>query len=97
MLKGYINHWREREKPEQHRVDYWFSARIEQAATWPTKEEAESNCTIFNHHRIVIPSSQGGTHVCDDFKVDERAPGQFVVYCMAPFIVKEAATGESSS
>lgn len=97
MLKGYINRWQEREKPEQQVVDYWFSSRIEGAATWPTKEEAESNCTIFNHHRIVIPSSHGGTHVCADFKVEQRATGEFVAYCMAPFIVTETATGESTN
>jgi len=97
MLKGYINRWEERKKPEQHKVDYWFSSRIEGAATWPTKEEAESNCVIFNYHRIVIPSSHGGTHVCDGFKVEQRVPGEFVAYCMAPFILKETTNGESTN
>jgi len=36
----------------------------------------------------VIPSAQGGTHVCKGFKVEERAPNEFVVFCEAPFILK---------
>jgi len=97
MLKGYVNRWKKRDKPEEHVMDYWFCSRAENAAVWDTREGAENDCVLFNHHRIVIPSSEGGTYICRDFKVEERAPGEFVVFCMAPFVPKENSSGESSN
>jgi hypothetical protein len=96
MLKGYISRWKEREKPEERgKIDYWFTSRAAIAARWETREQAESNCVIFDHHHIVIPSAEGGTHVCGGFIVEERAPKEFVVFCVAPFIL--LASGESTS
>jgi hypothetical protein len=95
MLKGYINRWKEREKPEERQiVDYWFTSNAMKAACWETESEAENNCVIFDCHRIVIPSSKGGTHVCKDFKVEQRAPNEFVVFCVAPFILEVSGQGE---
>jgi len=96
MLKGYIVGWKVREKPEEHKIDYWFDHRAEKAAYWPTRQEAENDCAIFDYHCIVIPSAEGGTHVCNGFKVEERAPGEFVVFCLAPFIVRDTISGESA-
>jgi hypothetical protein len=96
MLKGYITGWKEREKPEEHHiVDLGFDHRPEKAACWPTREQAENDCAIFDHWQIVIPSADGGTHICKGFKVEKRAPGEFVVFCEAPFILK--ASGESTA
>jgi hypothetical protein len=95
MLKAYISRWKEREKPEQHKIDYWFTSQPENAASWATREEAENNCVIFDHHQIVIPSAEGGPHVCSGFKVEGRAPGEFVVYCVAPFVL--LASGEATT
>lgn len=95
MLKGYISHWKEREKPEQNRIDYWFTSRPEHAAHWKTREEAQSDSVIFSSHGIQIPSSEGGTYICHDFQVEERAPGEYVVFCVAPFIL--LASGESTA
>ena len=98
MLKGYISRWKRKEKPEDNILDYWFCTRPGDAAYWGSREEAENDCVVFNRHqRIVIPSSQGGTYVCQDFKVEERKPGEFVVFCIAPFIPKDSVSGELSS
>ncbi len=97
MLKGYVSRWKSREKPDEHIMDYWFCSRAENAAHWGTREEAENDRVLFNRHRIVIPSSQGGTYTCHDFTVEERAPGEFVISCLAPFALKENASGESSN
>jgi hypothetical protein len=56
-------------------MDYWFDHRPERAAFWPTIQEAERDCVIFNYHRIVIPSSHGGTHVCDGFRPSDSRNG----------------------
>lgn len=95
MLKGYIRGWKERERcEERHLVDYFFDSHAENAATWESEQEAQNDCVIFERHQIVIPSSQGGTHVLSGFKVEQRADGNFVVFCMGPFMPQ--AKGKSS-
>ena len=96
MPKGYIHHWKEREKPEErHIVDYWFDSRIEKAFCWKKREDAENECVNLNHHyHIEIPSSKGGKHICKDFKVEQRAPTEFVVFCEGPFILEISGQGE---
>lgn len=84
MLKSYIARWKAREKPEAQIIDYWFDSNPENAACWETKEEAEGDCVIFDRQRIAIPSAEGGTHICRGFKVEQRAPKQFVVFCTIP-------------
>jgi hypothetical protein len=84
MLRAYINRWKEREKPEESCIDYWFASDAEKACGWDTREEAERNCAIFNGHRISVRLARGGTHVCSDFKVEQRALNEFVVFCEVP-------------
>jgi hypothetical protein len=95
MLKGYIGRWRKREN-DQRIMDYCFTSRPENAASWDTRQEAENDCILFNRNRIVIPSSEGGTYVCHDFKAEERAPDEFVIFCIAPFIPDKTRTGQST-
>ena len=85
LLKGYISQWKTRKEPEANVIDYWFCSRPQNAAFWGTKQAAEDDCALFNLHHIVIDSSEGGRFICHDFKTEERAPGEFVIYCMAPF------------
>ena|SRR6266478_4856198 len=93
MLKAYVSRWKEWEKSEESKIDYWFAAHAENAAYWKTREEAESNCPIFDYHHIAISSPSCGTHICSDFKVEERAPNEFVVFCLWPdFIVETSGT-----
>jgi hypothetical protein len=84
MLKDYIARWKAREKPEAQIIDYWFDSHPENAACWETREEAESDCVIFDRQRIAIPSAEGGIHICSGFKVEQRAPKEFVVFCTIP-------------
>lgn len=95
-MKGYVSRWQKRERPDENIMDYWFCSRAENAAVWDTREGAENDCVLFNRHQIVIPSSNGGPYVCRDFKIEERAPGEFVVYCVAPFIVKESLSDKAT-
>ena len=90
MHKAYVTRWKRREKPEEHIVDYWFDSRSENAMYWETREQADIDCGLLNHLQIVIPSSEGGTHICKDFKVEQRVSGEFVVFCEAPFIPKDS-------
>jgi hypothetical protein len=71
-MKGYVSGWKSREYPENHKIDYWFDSDPAKGACWDTREEAERDCVILNNHQIVIPSALGGTHICSDFKVEER-------------------------
>jgi hypothetical protein len=91
LIKGYVQGWRETEKPRPYFLDYWFDSRPDEAAVWKTKEEADIDCRLFDRHRIEIPASWGGNHICSGFKSEERKPGEFVVFCEAPFIPKQAS------
>jgi hypothetical protein len=94
MLKGYIMRSKERAKPEQGEVDYWFCEESQDAANWATtREDAEIECRLLNQHRIKITSPTGEDYFCCDFKAEERAPGEFVIYCMAPFTSVSLASG----
>jgi hypothetical protein len=91
MHKAYIAHWMKREKPEEHLAYYLFDSRSEKAANWKTKERADIDCALFNHLQIEIPSSNGGTHVCNGFKVEKLTSGNFAIFCEAPFIPMETS------
>lgn len=94
MLRGYVTGWKEDESQDKsqqpRKVDIGFDSHRERAASWETREQAESDAAIFEHWHIAIPSADGGQHVCRGFHVEERAPGESVVFCEAPFILKSA-------
>ncbi len=93
MLKAYVR----RETPADHgRIDYEFASRPEDALCWETKEEAENACVHFNRRHIMIPSSEGGTYACSRFRVEEEAPGKFVVFCIGPFIISRGESPTSA-
>ncbi len=96
MLKAYVQSWELLKEPEGNKIDYWFCSRPEDAAAWESQQEANNDCVLFDRHHIVVSSSQGGTFICRDFRTEERAPGEFVVYCTGPFIVKESSSGSGS-
>jgi hypothetical protein len=91
LSKAYIYRWQQREKPEQHTTDFWFSSKPEKAACWQTKEEAEADCKLFNLYSIKIVSADGGTYTCKGFRAEERNPGEFVIFCEAPFVRKQSS------
>ena len=85
-LQGYVRCWELVEKPEGRSLDYAFTSDSKAAATWPSKDEADIDCRLFDRQHIRIPSSLGGFHICSGFKSEERPDGKFIVYCEAPFI-----------
>jgi hypothetical protein len=89
MLKGYVRNYWDVEKST--RVDFSFGADADSAMVWKTRAEADTACAMFDHQNIRIPSASGGDHVCRGFKSEERKPSEFVVFCEAPFILKQAS------
>jgi hypothetical protein len=92
MLKAYVTGWRMREGAEI--MDYFFGSKREDAAFWDTREKAEDDCVNYDNLPITITSPEGRTHVCGGFTVEERAPNEFVVFCMIPF--KGVARGQGT-
>jgi len=93
MLKAYITRSKYREEPkeERHILDVWFDSRSENAAYYETREEAESDAhAIFERKDIVIGSSEGGKHTLKNFRVEERGPREFVIFCEGPFIIEQS-------
>lgn len=86
MLKAYLRKWQR--NYDTLATDYWFTGNRDIAACWKTKTEADADCALLFNGKITIPSSLGGTHLCDNFQSEERGPGEVVVFCIAPFIPK---------
>ena len=92
-MKAYLSKWKRRDKPEENVTDFWFSPRLDSAACWETRIEAENDCVFFNYFHITIRSSEGGMYICKDFTVEERADNEFVVYCIAPLLIATIGRG----
>jgi hypothetical protein len=89
MRKGYVRKWERREDPKDNRIDYWFCELAKDAAVWDTREKAQNDCAIFNLGiEIIVPPAS--VYVCRDFKVEEFEPNQYVIFCEAPFVVRES-------
>ena len=63
-----------------------FGNTKEGAGFWPTKQDAEEDAGMLEYHDVAITTAEGQRHVCKGYKVEERAPGEFVVFVDAPFI-----------
>jgi len=86
-LKAYVQRWEDRDSPYGRHLEYFFTSKAENTATWPARDDADNDCRFFlDRQNIRILSARGGYHICTHFKSDERRPGEFVVYCEAPFI-----------
>jgi hypothetical protein len=89
MFKIYINRFKSRKHPEEG-IEYWFCSDGANAVCWATKEEAESDGMIIENNPFKIHSSQGAPHFCTGFKIEQRAPNEFVIFYEVPFIPAEA-------
>ena len=85
-MKGYVVRWEIREDDDHQTIDYWFSTSPRDGATWPERESAEVHVRDFNQKGATIESSSGGEYTIQDFTVEEREDGKFVVFCEAPFV-----------
>lgn len=87
MQKGYIRGLKLSRDPKREDT-FFFTANPNSAFYWQSREQAESECRMFDGYRIKIPSALGGTYICNKFKVEERKPGEFVIFCEAPFKIE---------
>lgn len=71
------------------RTDVDFTRYKEKAGYWDTEQDAQSACTILDNTRITIMTAEGKPHVCQGFQFEERAPGEYVLFCEAPFVPKD--------
>jgi hypothetical protein len=96
MFKLYIQSFLTHKEPEKG-VEYWFCSDAAKAHSWATKQLAQ----IDGGHigTITIHSSQGTPYVCSDFKIEQRAPNEFVIFYEVPFLPVAEATpsGEDDS
>lgn len=70
-------------KTDDTKVDVFFTSQINKARAWTTRQLAQNDAISFGHGRIIFQSQP-----CTDFRVEERAPGQFVLYCLGPFALR---------
>ncbi len=91
--RAYITGWRDKDSiGARTPVEVNFSFRPEEANAWPSKEAAQSACSVFDSYAIRVEWAEGGPYVCKNFQVEELvgSPG-FVIFCDGPFTFK--ATG----
>lgn len=86
-MRGYIRKYRgikDEKAPLGRRTDFWFRDR-ESAMFWETLEDAERARDLFERQGIKIDLPGGGKHVCVGFEIEQRKPGEYVIFCDAPF------------
>jgi len=86
IIKGYIKNLRDL-KPGDIIENSWFTANQNNAFGCKSREEAQAECYILETLRVDMPSTSGGRFICRDFKIEERNPGDFVVFCEGPFML----------
>jgi hypothetical protein len=62
-----------------------FTSKRESACYWQTKQEAENEAGMLEYHDIEITNEEGQRHICKGYKVEERAPGEYIISLDAPF------------
>ncbi len=81
MRKLYI---KEVEDLEQHgdytRLKVQWTLRLEDARSWKTRSSAEEICQELPGHNIKNETAEG-QQVCNNFQVEERARGEFAIFC----------------
>jgi hypothetical protein len=85
-MRGYVSRQEFRQNDSRKTLDVWFTSNPEAAWNWGTREEAQAACKYYEDLEVTINSALGGTHICSGFKSQARKPGEFIVFCDAPFI-----------
>jgi len=90
MAKGYVSHKDVVKDADgfSTRTDVDFSSKKEAAYSWQTEQEARDEANILEHRDIAITTAEGHRHVCKGYRVEERAPGEFIIWCEAPFALR---------
>jgi hypothetical protein len=87
FVRGYIRKYqgiKDEKAPLGWRTDFWFAVK-ESAMFWETLKDAEIARDLFERQGIKIDLPGGGKHVCVGFEIEERKPGEYVIFCDAPF------------
>jgi hypothetical protein len=86
LHKGYVRGSADNKDHRQLFRDYAFTGKAELAISYDSAEDATLACQLYESAGIMIPSNEGFTHVLSGFRIEERASGKFVVYCVGPFV-----------
>lgn len=86
-MKGYVSGISIRKGPDEFSkfIDVDFTGKRESAYHWQTKQEAENEAGMLEYHNIAITNEVGQRHICKGYKVEERAPGEYIISLDAPF------------
>ena len=80
--KAYVTNVKPQLQETGTRVVVEFDPDPEGAAVWNTREQAQNACREFESFGIRIPAH--ADMECKGFRVEERAPNRFVVFCEYP-------------
>ena len=62
-----------------------FRARKKPHIHGKPNKKLVDEANILEHRDIAITTAEGHRHVCKGYRVEERAPGEFIIWCEAPF------------
>lgn len=90
MVKAYVHSTKYRPEPAERFIrDVWFTPNRENAMYYETRQTAESDAVIiFERGNFQIDTLQGLKHTLSNFRVEERGPKEFVIFCEGPFLIK---------
>ncbi len=87
-IKAYVHSAKFRTTPqERHIRDVLFTTKIEDAMHYDSREEAQSDVQLIFENRIQIDTIGGFKHTLEHFRVEERSPKEFVIWCEGPFTI----------
>ena|SRR5579872_6451450 len=89
MQRIYINGWRDKEPTGiKTPVEVSFTFKAEEAHAWPSEEQANRLCPVFDSYDVKVDWTEDGEQFICKFKVEELTPRAFVLFCEGPFISK---------
>jgi hypothetical protein len=81
--KAYIHNWKEYPRETHTHYEVEFDHGPDRAASWETFDAANRFCrNILEGEAIKIPAFDD--RLCQNFRVEERAPYEFVILCDYP-------------
>lgn len=87
--KAYVNSAKFRTIPGKlHIRDVLFTSNIKDAAHYPSRDEAQIDVRLIFERLITIETVGGYKYRLENFKVEERAPNEFVISVEGPFAIR---------
>ena len=79
-MKAYVCNCKEHTVPGQNsKIMLEFDPRAEKAMVWNAEGQAENACRNFESANVEVDGK-----ACSGFKVEGRAPKEFIVFCEYP-------------